>query len=148
MVLFTISSLRGLSWPQIYRMQSENADGIREQVARDVAKLDHRLSDVENKMKQNNDDLDHKLQSVSLLWIIDLKFLLFSVFFFPSVSSISSVLNCVVCFSSYFFFLLCFVVTVHHFHFVTNSLFSFCFLFVLFLHHFLLVLSYFFSYSK
>lgn len=47
-------------------MQAENADGIREQVARDIGKLDHRLSDVENKMKQHSDALDHKLQSVSL----------------------------------------------------------------------------------
>ncbi|KAG0721632.1 hypothetical protein GWK47_046085 [Chionoecetes opilio] len=48
---------------EMYRLQAQNAEGIREQVARDVAKLDHRLSDVEAKMKQHTHDLDHKLQS-------------------------------------------------------------------------------------
>ncbi|XP_050695702.1 early endosome antigen 1-like [Eriocheir sinensis] len=51
-------------YSELQRMQTDNAEGIREQVAKDMARLDHRLSDVESQLKQNNDQIDHKLQSV------------------------------------------------------------------------------------
>ena len=82
------------------------------QVVYDVSELIHRLSDVGNKMKQNSDDLDHKLQSVSLpviftlclfplslfLWFIPLLcrlflILLFLLSFSTSSSSMSTLLN-------------------------------------------------------
>ncbi|XP_063846096.1 uncharacterized protein PF3D7_1120000-like isoform X2 [Scylla paramamosain] len=51
------------NYDEIYRHQNEKTEGIKEQIAKDVAQLDHRLSNVENKMKQQNDDLDNKLKS-------------------------------------------------------------------------------------
>ncbi|XP_063599664.1 centrosomal protein of 290 kDa-like [Penaeus indicus] len=52
-----------LSTRRIQRMQNENADGIREQVAKDVARIEGRLGTVETKVQQQEKRMDNKLQS-------------------------------------------------------------------------------------
>lgn len=51
---------------QIHRIQAENADGIRENVAKDMARLEQRLGQVETKIKQQDKHLDNKLKTVSV----------------------------------------------------------------------------------
>ncbi|KAK3876279.1 hypothetical protein Pcinc_018933 [Petrolisthes cinctipes] len=48
---------------EIKRIQAENSEGLREQMAKDMAQLDKRMGSVETKMKQQEDRLDTKLQS-------------------------------------------------------------------------------------
>nr|XP_027224303.1 trichohyalin-like [Penaeus vannamei] len=50
-------------YDEIQRLQSENADGIREQVAKDVARIEGRLGTVETKVQQQEKRMDNKLQS-------------------------------------------------------------------------------------
>ncbi|XP_076036758.1 uncharacterized protein LOC143022426 [Oratosquilla oratoria] len=47
---------------ELFKVQAENEDGIREQVAKDVSRLESRIANVETKVKQQNDQLDNKLQ--------------------------------------------------------------------------------------
>ncbi|XP_071525729.1 uncharacterized protein [Panulirus ornatus] len=51
------------NYDELHRIQAENADGIREHVARDVARLDQRLGEVETKIKQQDERLDNKLKT-------------------------------------------------------------------------------------
>ncbi|KAK4313749.1 hypothetical protein Pmani_014910 [Petrolisthes manimaculis] len=53
----------GPSLEEIKRIQAENSEGLREQMAKDMAKLDTRMGSVETKIKQQEDRLDTKLQS-------------------------------------------------------------------------------------
>ncbi|XP_037803034.1 LOW QUALITY PROTEIN: cingulin-like [Penaeus monodon] len=53
-------------YDEIQRLQSENADGIREQVAKDVARIEGRLGTVETKVQQQEQRMDNKLQSLLL----------------------------------------------------------------------------------
>ncbi|XP_042890384.1 dynactin subunit 1-like isoform X1 [Penaeus japonicus] len=50
-------------YDEIQRLQNENADGIREQVAKDVAKIENRLGTVETKVQQQEKRMDNKLES-------------------------------------------------------------------------------------
>ncbi|XP_047490125.1 myosin-J heavy chain-like [Penaeus chinensis] len=50
-------------YDEIQRLQNENADGIREQVAKDVARIEGRLGTVETKVHQQEQRMDNKLQS-------------------------------------------------------------------------------------
>nr|XP_045608970.1 myosin-7-like [Procambarus clarkii] len=47
------------------RLPPINTDGIKEQMARDVARLDSRLADVETKLAQQDDRFDTKMQSTN-----------------------------------------------------------------------------------
>ncbi|KAG7173022.1 putative trichohyalin-like 3 [Homarus americanus] len=53
----------GPSLEEIQRMQADNADGIREQLAKDMGRMENRLGEVETKIKQQDDRLDNKLQA-------------------------------------------------------------------------------------
>ncbi|XP_064089656.1 cytadherence high molecular weight protein 2-like isoform X2 [Macrobrachium nipponense] len=53
----------GPDYDEIERMQKENADNIRKNVAKDIGALDKRLSDVETKVKQQDELLDNRLKS-------------------------------------------------------------------------------------
>ncbi|XP_042214252.1 putative leucine-rich repeat-containing protein DDB_G0290503 isoform X2 [Homarus americanus] len=50
-------------YDEIQRMQADNADGIREQLAKDMGRMENRLGEVETKIKQQDDRLDNKLQA-------------------------------------------------------------------------------------
>ncbi|XP_068249791.1 LOW QUALITY PROTEIN: putative leucine-rich repeat-containing protein DDB_G0290503 [Palaemon carinicauda] len=53
----------GPDYAEIERMQQENADGIRKQVAKDLANIDKRLGAVETKVKQQDERLDNRLKT-------------------------------------------------------------------------------------
>nr|XP_053636021.1 myosin-2-like [Cherax quadricarinatus] len=48
---------------EILRLKAENNNGIREQMAKDVARLENRLSEVETKLKQQDESIDNKIQA-------------------------------------------------------------------------------------